>query len=150
MSKYIPEFKDIKVAVEQPRQGPPPQTGQATPARSTRCRPSARVTIRDLADACLGTGSGPMSNGDIRRPAIARKPTDTLADYMPRLGMSALEFQPGTRWTYSAGAGFDTLGRIVEITSGQPFDQFLRQRVFDPLGMKECRSIRPRRSSRGW
>ena len=38
---------------------------------------------------------------------------------------------------YSAQAGMDTLGRIVEITSGQPFDQFLRQRLFDPLGMKE-------------
>ena len=51
--------------------------------------------------------------------------------------MSALEFQPGSRWAYSAQAGFDRLGRIVEITSGQPFDQFLRQRVFDPLNMKE-------------
>ena len=51
--------------------------------------------------------------------------------------MSALEFQPGSRWSYSPQAGFDTLGRIVEIVSGQPFDQFLRQRMFDPLGMKD-------------
>ena len=51
--------------------------------------------------------------------------------------MTALEFQPGTRWAYSAQAGMDTLGRIVEIVSGQPFDQFLRQRLFDPLGMKD-------------
>ena len=78
-----------------------------------------------------------MSSADIRRPAIVRKPTDVLADYVPRLTMGALEFQPGTRWAYSPGAGFDTLGRIVEITSGQPFDQFLRHRVFDPLGMKD-------------
>jgi CubicO group peptidase (beta-lactamase class C family) len=48
-----------------------------------------------------------------------------------------LEFQPGSRWSYSPGAGFDTLGRIVEIISRQNFDQFLRQRIFDPLGMKD-------------
>jgi CubicO group peptidase (beta-lactamase class C family) len=78
-----------------------------------------------------------MGNADARKPSVVRKPTETLADYIPRLGMTALEFQPGTRWAYSAQAGFDTLGRIVEIVSGQPFDQFLRQRVFDPLGMKD-------------
>ena len=78
-----------------------------------------------------------MSNDSIRAPDIRRKPTDTLADFIPRLGKSVLEFQPGSRWSYSPQAGFDTLGRIVEITSGLPFDQFLRQRVFDPLGMKE-------------
>ena len=136
VSKYIPSFKDLKVAVEQPRQGPLPADGPATPTFYSV--PAAReVTIRDLLTHVSGIGSGPMSNADIQRPEIVRKPTDTLADYVPRLGMSALEFQPGTRWAYSAGAGFDTLGRIVEITSGQPFDQFLRQRVFDPLGMKD-------------
>ena len=135
VSKYIPSFKDPKVAVEQPRQGPPAD-GPATPAFYSV--PATReVTIRDLLTHVSGIGSGPMSNADIRRPEIVRKPTDTLADYVPRLGMSALEFHPGTRWAYSAGAGFDILGRIVEITSGQPFDQFLRQRVFEPLGMKD-------------
>ena len=136
VSKYIPSFKDLKVAVEQPRQDPPTADGPATPAFYTV--PAAReITLRDLLTHVSGIGSGPMSNADIRRLAIVRKSTDTLADYVPRLGMSALEFQPGTRWAYSAGAGFDILGRIVEITSGQPFDQFLRQRVFDPLEMKD-------------
>src|SRR5262249_14960880 len=59
------------------------------------------------------------------------------ADYIPRLGRTALEFQPGSRWSYSAQAGFDTLGRIVEITSGMPFDQFLRQRLCEPHGMRD-------------
>ncbi len=95
------------------------------------------VTIRDLLTHVSGLASGAMSNDSIRHAELTRKPTDTLADYIPRLGRSSLEFQPGSRWTYSPQAGFDTLGRIVEITSGQPFDQFLRQRVFDPLGMKD-------------
>ena len=94
-----------------------------------------QITIRDLLTHTSGLASGPMGNSDVRK--VARKANETLADYIPRLALTALEFQPGTRWMYSAQAGMDTLGRIVEITSGQPFDQFLRQRVFDPLGMKE-------------
>ena len=93
------------------------------------------ITIRDLLTHTSGLVSGPMSNSEARK--AARTPTDTLADYIPRLGSTPLEFQPGTRWAYSAQAGFDTLGRIVEIVSGQNFDQFLRQRLFDPLGMKD-------------
>jgi CubicO group peptidase (beta-lactamase class C family) len=140
VSKYIPSFKDLKVAVAQPRVGPPPGAGDepAGPPKFYTVPAEREITIRDLLTHTSGLSSGPMSTSDIRRPEIARKPTDTLADYVPRLGKSALEFQPGTRWSYSPQAGFDTLGRIVEITSGQPFDQFLRQRVFEPLGIREA------------
>jgi len=141
VSKYIPQFNEMKVAVALPRQGPPPGAAAIDePPAAPRFYtvPAEReIIIRDLLTHTSGLVSGPMSNADARKPAVARKPTETLADYIPRLGMTALEFQPGTRWAYSAQAGFDTLGRIVEIVSGQPFDQFLRQRVFDPLGMKD-------------
>ena len=56
---------------------------------------------------------------------------------MPRLGSLPLDFQPGTQFRYSGLAGIDVLSRIVEIASGLTFDQFLKQRVFDPLGMKD-------------
>ena len=141
VSKYIPQFKEMKVAVALPRQGPPPGAAvidEPPAAPKFYTVPAEReITIRDLLTHTSGLVSGPMSNADARKPSVVRKPTETLADYIPRLGTTALEFQPGTRWAYSAQAGFDTLGRIVEITSGQPFDQFLRQRVFDPLGMKD-------------
>ena len=140
VSKYIPSFKDLKVAVAEPR-GRSAAGGAVidAPQRVTYYRmPAEReITVRDLLTHVSGLNSGPMSADSARVPDIARKPTDALADYIPRLGRSALEFQPGSRWSYSAQAGFDTLGRIVEITSGMPFDQFLRQRVFDPLGMKD-------------
>ena len=48
-----------------------------------------------------------------------------------------LEFQPGSRWTYSPGAGFETLGRVLEIVSGQPLDEFFEKRIFAPLGMRD-------------
>ena len=68
---------------------------------------------------------------------IRRKPTETLADYIPRLGSTPLEFQPGSHWMYSPSDGFDVLARIVEITSGIPLDRFLKQRIFDPLDMPD-------------
>ena len=81
-----------------------------------------------------------MSGGLGNRQAGAlatRGESDTLATYIPKLGAVPLDFQPGTLWLYSGLAGFDVLSRIVEITSGQTFDKFLRQRLFDPLGMKD-------------
>ena len=60
-----------------------------------------------------------------------------------------LDFQPGTRWAYSAQAGFDTLARVVEVASGMPVDQFLKQRIFDPLGMKDT-FFYPAEATRGW
>jgi CubicO group peptidase (beta-lactamase class C family) len=142
VSRYIPEFRGLKVAVAQPGRGgaapAPTAPGGRGAAPNFYTVPAEReITVKDLLTHVSGLASGPMSNSSIQAPGIARKPTDRLADYIPRLGASALEFQPGSRWSYSAQAGFDTLGRIVEIASGMPLDQFFRQRIFDPLGMKE-------------
>jgi len=138
VSKFIPEFRGLKVAMVQERTLPPgaPAPG-GTAAPSFYTVPATReITIRDLLTHTSGLVSGgTASSAEVQK--IARKPGETLADYIPRLGAVPLDFQPGTRWSYSPGAGFDTLGRVVEIVSGQSYDQFLRQRIFDPLGMKD-------------
>jgi CubicO group peptidase (beta-lactamase class C family) len=134
VSKFIPEFKGMKVAVAKPAN--PAQPAPQTAELQFYTVPADReITIRDLLSHVSGLVSGGISASEAAK--IVRQPTDTLADYIPRLSATPLAFQPGTRWTYSPGAGFDTLGRIVEILSGQNFDQFLRQRIFDPLGMKD-------------
>jgi CubicO group peptidase (beta-lactamase class C family) len=115
------------------RGGPPPEFDPAPIARD--------VTVRDLLTHTSGVMSGPMSNAAGR--GIAPSPTETLADYIPRLGSVPVEFQPGTRWAYSALAGFDILSRLVEIVSGQMIDQFLQERLFDPLGMDDTTYIPP-------
>jgi CubicO group peptidase (beta-lactamase class C family) len=145
VSRFIPEFKSMKVAVAKPnargggaapaspggpggRGGPPPEVDLVSATRE--------ITIRDL----LTHGSGLMSNGlgnATAGAAATRGPEDTLATYIPKLGAVALDFQPGTLWRYSGLAGFDVLSRVVEIASGKPYDQFLRERLFDPLGMKD-------------
>lgn len=137
VSRFIPEFKGMKVAVTQERPSSPAATaGSPAPPLQFYTVPATReITIQDLLTHVSGLGSGPASSSEM--PGIARKPGDTLADFIPRLGTTPLDFQPGSRWTYSPLAAFDTLGRIVEIASGQTFDKFLRLRIFDPLGMKD-------------
>jgi CubicO group peptidase (beta-lactamase class C family) len=128
IAQYIPEFKGLtKVAV--------PKPGGAEGA-SDLVDVSRPVTIRDM----LTHGSGLMSGGLGQRaagPTAQRTPEDTLATHIPRLGAVPLDFQPGTLWRYSGQAGFDVLSRVVEIVSGQPYDQFLRERIFTPLGMPD-------------
>jgi CubicO group peptidase (beta-lactamase class C family) len=145
VSRYIPEFRNMKVAVAQVAPagrgagagGPPPANAGGQPASPQFYTVPAQreITIKDLLTHVSGLGSGPMSNSDIDK--IARKDGETLAQYIPRLGGTALEFQPGSRWTYSPGAGFETLGRVLEIASGMPLDKFFRARIFDPLAMKD-------------
>ena len=134
ISKFIPEFHGLKVAVMEERNG---RGGAAPDQPEFYTVPASReITIRDLLTHTSGLVSGgPASRVEAEK--VARKPGETLAVYIPRLGAVPLDFQPGTRWSYSPSAGFDTLGRIVEIVSGQTFDQFLRQRIFEPLGMKD-------------
>jgi CubicO group peptidase (beta-lactamase class C family) len=109
------------------RGGPPPSFTTVAAARE--------VTIKDLLTHTSGLASGQMSNSTVQ--TIARKQGEKLADYIPRLGTTTLEFQPGSRWAYSAQAGHDTLGRIVEIASGMPLNEFFQKRIFEPLGMKD-------------
>ena len=57
----------------------------------------------------------------------------SLTTFADRLATMPLIAQPGTRWSYSVG--LDLLGRVIEVASGQTFDAFLKQRIFDPAGM---------------
>jgi CubicO group peptidase (beta-lactamase class C family) len=133
VSRFIPELKDLKVAVTMTPAGPPPAPG--TPERFYTVPAEREITVRDLLTHTSGLVSGGVSNREAQKVALKGK--ETLADYLPRLGGVPLAFQPGTRWAYSAQAGFDALARIVEVASGMPFDTFARQRIFDPLGMKD-------------
>jgi len=123
VSKYLPEFKSLRVsaAKAEPAQG-------SAPAAAAPTVPAQReITIHDL----LTHTSGMVSSGP------ERQPNDTLATVVSRYASLPLRFQPGTDWQYSGIAGPDVLARIVEIVSGQNYEQFLRTRIFDPLGMKE-------------
>ena len=134
VSRFIPEFKGLdKVAVAKPGAKPAAEGGEAPFDLVQVSRP---ISIADL----LKHGSGLVSGGPgaaVAARLAPRAPSDTLATYIPKLAAVPLDFQPGTLWRYSGQAGFDVLSRIVEVVSGQTFEAFLKQRLFDPLGMKD-------------
>jgi CubicO group peptidase (beta-lactamase class C family) len=137
VSKYIPEFKGAgKVKV--PKPGAPPSASPATPGgRAPEPEydlvPATRdITIQDLLTHTSGVFAG------VDAPGIPKiEPGDTLATYIPKTAAIPLNFQPGTKWEYSNALGFDILGRVVEVASGQSLAQFEQQHIFDPLGMKD-------------
>src|SRR5437667_7454200 len=138
VSKFIPRFKDLKVGVALPDQaaaGAGQRSGATADIRFYVVPAEREITIKDLLTHTSGLVSGRISNQENRKVALKGK--ESNADYIPRLGAVPLEFQPGTRWAYSAQAGFDTLVLVVEVVTGQKFDVFARQRIFEPLGMKD-------------
>jgi CubicO group peptidase (beta-lactamase class C family) len=127
VSKFIPEFKNLKVA--EAKEGS---------SDATLVAPEREVTIRDLLTHTSGLVSGGIGTQkapkELLRPS---EPEETLARFIPRLAAVPLDFQPGSSWKYSGLAGIDTLSRVVEIASGQTFDEFLKKRIFEPLGMTD-------------
>ena len=136
ISRFIPEFRGMQVAVpEQPGPGADATEPEGLPPFHT-IPASREITIQDL----LTHVSGLVSGGAIsaaQKEQLDMEEGGTLAEYIPRLASTALDFQPGSQWSYSSVAAFETLGRIVEIASGRSLDEFLRQRIFQPLGMKD-------------
>jgi CubicO group peptidase (beta-lactamase class C family) len=129
VSKYLPEFKNPKVLVK-PANGGEPYTIPAT----------HEITIRDLLRHTSGLTYN--WNPDLGRiyteanVATGLLPYDgTIGDSVERLAKLPLLFNPGEHWEYSLSV--DVLGRLVEVVSGKPFDEFLRTRIFEPLGMKD-------------
>jgi CubicO group peptidase (beta-lactamase class C family) len=142
VSAFIPEFKTMKVAVAKGTNNPVQMPafgrgGPPAPAPEFDLVAAVReITVKDLLTHTSGLMSGGVSGAEQAR-LVPRGPNDTLANYIPKLAQTPLDFQPGTLWRYSGLYGFDVLARIVEIASGQPYDQFLKQHLFDPLGMKD-------------
>jgi CubicO group peptidase (beta-lactamase class C family) len=60
----------------------------------------------------------------------------TLSETALSVALLPLEFEPGTKWSYS-NSGIDTLGRIIEVVSGESYENFLKKRIFDPLAMND-------------
>jgi CubicO group peptidase (beta-lactamase class C family) len=143
VSRFIPAYADLEVGIVKPAApaagGPPaaaPAGGFGGPPPAFYKVPAAReITVLDLLTHTSGLMSGPMGSS-VGNTAFDKR-HDVGLRWIEELGPSPLEFQPGTRWAYSAVAGFDVLSRIVEIASGTSFDRFLADRLFAPLGMRD-------------
>jgi CubicO group peptidase (beta-lactamase class C family) len=129
VSKYLSEFKNPKVFVK-PSDGRP---GYTIPA-------AREITISDLLTHTSGlTYEWNETLGEQYKAANVSSGLlqydGTIDDNVKHLATVPLLFNPGTRWEYSLG--IDVLGRLVEVVSGMPLDQFFQKRIFEPLGMKD-------------
>jgi CubicO group peptidase (beta-lactamase class C family) len=128
VSKYLPEFKNAKVFVK-PASGDP----YTIPA-------AKEITIRDLLRHTSGItyqwnpDLGPLY-AKANVPSGLLKYNGTIGDAVKALAAQPLLFNPGERFEYSLG--IDVIGRLVEVLSGKPLDVFFRERIFDPVGMKD-------------
>jgi CubicO group peptidase (beta-lactamase class C family) len=95
-------------------------------------KPTRLIQIHDLLSHTSGMASGfPLDFKD-----MTNNYDRSLADLVNAIGKAPLESQPGTVWRYS-GAGMATLGRIIEVVSKKSYSDFLTERIFTPLGMKD-------------
>ena len=133
VSKYIPEFKDPKLL----------QSFKYSDTSYTAVAADNEITIRHLLTHTSGIGYG-VIDGDERMKMIYHKAgiTDlfttepiTIEASVKKLAKLPLHHNPGEKFTYSEG--LDVLGYFIEVVSGMPFDEFLRKRLFDPLGMED-------------
>jgi len=133
ISRFLPEFRNPQVLKSFNDQD---GTWTGEPARR-------EITIRDLLTHTSGLGYGAIDPDERFRKLYAKagvieafttEPV-TLAENIRRLAKLPLHHHPGERFTYSMG--LDVAGRLVEVVSRMPFDQFLQARLFEPLGMKD-------------
>ena len=117
VEKYLPEFKD--------------QWWSPSRTRSTCC--CASRSIRSPSATSSATPAACRSPRPWRQPTLDLLP---LRDARAQLRLTPLQFEPGSKYQYS-NAGINTAGRIIEVVSGMPYEEFLDKRLFGPLGMKD-------------
>jgi CubicO group peptidase (beta-lactamase class C family) len=122
VEKYLPEFRDIWLTVERDA------------SHLLLQRPKHPITVRNL----LSHTSGMPFSSVMEQPTLDRL---RLADAVRSYVMTPLVFEPGSRYQYS-NAGINTAGRLIEVVSGKAYEDFLDERLFRPLGMKDT-TFRP-------
>ncbi|HXH20737.1 MAG TPA: serine hydrolase domain-containing protein [Dehalococcoidia bacterium] len=130
--KYIPEWKNQKVFIGGTADNPDLRA------------PERPISVRDLLMHTSGLAGGlgaPESSPTselFRRAGVrgfGQEGNHTLRDMVERIANVPLQFDPGTKWNY--GISTDVVGYLSEVLSGRPFDVYLKERIFDPLGMSD-------------
>jgi CubicO group peptidase (beta-lactamase class C family) len=126
ISRYIPEFKGLKVFKSLDADGKP----VADP-------PGHAPTVGELMSHTAGFTYGLFGSSPVDKMYMQANPlaATSLQDFIDRVAPLPLAYEPGQGWMYSVGV--DIQGYLVEKLSGQPFADFLRERIFEPLGMND-------------
>ena len=124
--KFLPEFKDQMVSTTADASG---KTGELVPVKNAATIRQMLTHTAGLANAYIGSDTAAYR--DITRV----QPDDTLETLIKRIAAMPLNYEPGTAWQYSAAT--DVVGRLVEVISGMPLDQYLDEKIFAPLNMPD-------------
>jgi CubicO group peptidase (beta-lactamase class C family) len=120
VDQYLPEFRNQRVGANN------------GPDNTRLGMPDHAITIRDLMTHTAGIqDAAPATIHDY--PQLMNVP---LGDVVRQLARQPLLFQPGTEWSYSS-PGIEILGRLIEVCSGQKYEDFINDRILRPLGMKD-------------
>lgn len=141
VTRYIPEWKDLKVSTD-----PIHDARNGTDMDSPML---VRHLFTHTAGLSYGFNEGESLDELYRKHFWSRMdlPGANLKDMVEALGTLPLAHQPGTAWRYSLA--IDVLGYLVEVISGVRFDEYLRQRIFEPLGMLDTAFwVPPEKASR--
>lgn len=120
VEKFVPEFKDIKVN----------PCGNRVGHNCELVPPLRPVNVLDLMTHMSGLGDGGGRGSPAGQPASRTQMVASLAS------RATLLFQPGAAWNYS-NFGISVLGQIIAVVSGEPYDRFMAEKIFAPLGMKD-------------
>lgn len=129
VEKYLPEFRNqmVKVADDGKAQVGKAARGAETPSKLVAA--NHPILVREI----LSHTSGLPFKSAAQPGALD---TLTLKDSVRSFAAEPLIFQPGTDYSYS-NEGIDTAARIIEVVTGMPYEKFMQERLFDPLGMKD-------------
>ena len=119
VEKHLPEFKGQMMVQS--------KSGGAV----TLVKPPRPITLRDLLTHTSGLAGLPPGLSD-----LYKRRHRTLAEAVMAFSQRPLDFEPGAKWSY-CNTGIDTLGRVIEVVSGKRYEDFLEERFFKPLGMKD-------------
>jgi CubicO group peptidase (beta-lactamase class C family) len=130
LSKYIPAFARVKVGVE--------NKGEDATATLDTVPANRPITIQDLMRHTSGITYGFFGEGMVKKAYVdAHLFAGDIdnAEFAERIAKLPLAYQPGTTWDY--GHSVDILGRVIEVVSGKSLYQFEKERLLDPLGMRD-------------
>ena len=130
ISKWLPEFGDMRVAIPSPTQERVSGRYKTVPAET-------QITVQQILTHAAGLPNSyrGMTQPEFQRMSAQTKPGDTVGDMLTRLAELPLNFQPGEHWEY--GRATDVVGRLVEVMSGHTLDEFFKKRIFEPLDMTD-------------
>jgi len=129
VEKYLPEFKGQSVALKNPESAPEAERATDVPKPSQIVPANHPILVREI----LSHTSGLPFRSAVQPGALDLLP---LKDAVRSFAAEPLLFQPGTSYSYS-NEGLNTAARIIEVVSGMPYEQFMQERLFTPLGMTD-------------